>query len=539
MDEVREQMGQAMTRCYSRDDFRLREAQELASMTSPSMTDEYAYMSVEQRHAAIGVFFGYLLMAQIMMASVTEQYVAKLLRGMAEKGLIRQRMKQDVNAMRKLVEDMKNSCDGHDQSLVTEFCSTIHPALMQDYYNAGGSLTQRAQYMFGRECGQLCELLFLSAKQLADNLRKPHSELIAQAMTAYMICQTGKELYEYMRLRMERLAGGIGRFRLRNSGYNEKMRFLLERIICQLGLERDTLVTEKMGGAALREYTRRFQEVMVTRGMLNGVDGQIRELREEFISYVMARLRRQIEEKHLRVADIRLLRTRLGSKEMVGDLLKEIAKVPLPEGEDWDDFDLAEAIKAHEGEGESVMKVYRKLCLQGKVIRIQPATDEEGHEVPDKKTYCIKPALQAAQEEVDAVNRQEKRYITSDMQALASIIPEKDVVDHEAQDPQPGSQPLDTVLTTREVHTEEPSAAGILKKMVSMENMITREIQEDGIVCDLTLAQAYAAYGTKKAVDQLLAECGEAARLSRRRLKQLTAQRLRQMIEEQPGAKTA
>lgn len=325
---------------------------------------EYMQYSSHQRMAAARILFGHLLMTEIMMAAISQKYIIHTVNGLKEEGLFRHQLKKQANLLLQNSYNLKARCDAHDRELVENFCSSIWYPLTGKYLEDGGTLTQKMQINFDRTFSNDLSLIYIACKNALDRQRVPHSDIIADAMMVLQLAQTGIELYNYIENRILRIVNGIGECSVTKSRHNELMAGCAREIIRLL---RAGSCCDK-DASDIRQLVARFQQKLSSQDLLNMIEGSIESMRQDYIEYILANLRINLEKRSLRLSDLRLLRIRMGTFDQVRGFLSELSAIPLripPECEDVDIFDVAESLPdSTEG---SLLFRFRRLCIEDKV----------------------------------------------------------------------------------------------------------------------------------------------------------------------------
>lgn len=328
--------------------------------------------TAQQRMASADILNAHLLMVEIMMTNITQKYIYEVVSCLKERGLMRHNMKRRVNELVALSTDLMKRCNAHDSMQVRTFTETIYPGLTESFMKGGGTLTQKLQNIFWKTYGEKINLIYFATKNALDKCNVRQSDLVSNMEMVAMMCTTGIEFYDCMCRKVDGLLNGVGKVSRQKSQHNEKMMAAVKDMLREMV---GNIEIPEKEGKDVRTLTAQFQMELVKDDLLKMVESGIVSLQVEFIEYVIASLRMKMAGERLRFQDYRTLMARMGTKNNVRMLLKEIASLPLPESEDYEVYDVMETLPDAKAEGESVIDKFRRLCLEDH-IRTVPETNE-------------------------------------------------------------------------------------------------------------------------------------------------------------------
>lgn len=338
------------------------------SMIASTRFDRY---TAQQRMASADILNAHLLMVEIMMTNATQRYIYEVVSTLKERGLMRHNMKRRANELMNLSMDLMNRCKAHDSMQVRTFTETIYPGLTESFMRIG-TLTQKLQTVFWKTYGEKINLIYFATKNALDKCNVRQSDLVSNMEMVAMMCTTGIEFYDCMCRKVDGLLNGVGKVSRQKSQHNEKMMSAVKDMLREMV---GNIEIPDKEGKDVRTLTAQFQMELVKDDLLKMVESGIVSLQVEFIEYVIASLRMKMAGEGLRFQDYRTLMARMGTKNNVRMLLKEIASLPLPESEDYEVYDVMEMLPDAKAEGESVIDKFRRLCLEDH-IRTVPETNE-------------------------------------------------------------------------------------------------------------------------------------------------------------------
>ena len=336
-----------------------------------SLVTKYSGISAEKRKAAADILNGHLLMMEIMMANVTQYWTSRSVSMLEQEGMMRHNVKRRANELTRTAEDLIRRCNAHDCMQVREFAGHIFPPLVEKYISDGGTVTQNLQTSFMRRFRKELDIIYFATKNAVDKTRLPHSEIISSMEMVALMAHTGIEMYNTICRRVDELLLGIGTVKRMKSRHNEQILAAANEILRCLGCDMTAL--PKKEGDDVRKLASNFQRKLIEKEMLDTVESGITAMQMNFIEYVIASLRLMIHDGGIGMSGLRALFFRVGSKDNVRTLLKEIGEIPLPEA-DEDIFDFMESLP-DSAEGSALAR-FRRLCLEDHILT-EPEAEEQ------------------------------------------------------------------------------------------------------------------------------------------------------------------
>ena len=114
-----------------------------------------------------------------------------------------------------------------------------------------------------------------------------------------------------------------------------------------------------------------MQSKMIKKGLEGFFQDQFDLLTEEFTHYILAGIRMEIAAGRVRIASIRTLYYRLGTRHRVEKILRQLSAIPMPDGE-YDVWDVVETIPTEQDNSEITR--FRNMCKKN-----------ERHEQPESQ----------------------------------------------------------------------------------------------------------------------------------------------------------
>ena len=331
----------------------------------------------EQRIAGANILNAHLLMVEIMMSSITNQYVHSVIRMLKERNMMRHNLKRRANGLLDVSTDLMKRCNLHDKEQVRTFTQTIFPSLTEQYYSDGGSLILRLQNTFLDNFSNQLTLIKVATKNALDKARIKQSDLVAEIQMVAMMCYTGIEFYNTICKKVDGMLAGVANTERKKSMHNEKMlnaaKELLREMVGNIELPKEE-------GENARKLTFQFQRELVKEDLLQLVERGIQAMQMDFIEYALAAIRLKLEENTFNIADYRMLLLRMGKKQNVKGLFSELRSVALPEDGSRDLLDIAETMPEAKPkttiEEDSFIDNFRHLCIEDKIAIPLETTEE-------------------------------------------------------------------------------------------------------------------------------------------------------------------
>lgn len=335
------------------------------------LSGKYSGVPAEKRKAAADIMNGHLLMMEIMMSNVTQLWITRSVSMLEERGMMRHTIKKRANELTRVSSDLIGRCNAHDRIQVEQFAAHIFPPLVEQYINDGGTVTQGLQSAFMKRFRNELDIIFLSTKNAVDKARIPHSEIVSSVEMVALMAHTGIEIYNFICRKVDALMAGIGSVKRIKSRHNEQILAAANEILRSLGCDKANLPEKE--GADVRLLARSFHQELTDKSMIDTVNAGITAMQMNFIEYVIASIRLDMEKGSVGFSSLHTLLLRLGNKRNVRELLKEIGSIPLPgKGEDIFDFmeNLPDSVPG------SRLAEFRRLCLDDHIMT-EPETEEQ------------------------------------------------------------------------------------------------------------------------------------------------------------------
>jgi hypothetical protein len=330
------------------------------------LNQKYKYGSIPQKVLLAGanILYGHLLMCEIMMADLQQKYVMRLSNSLCEEGLGKHKVKQLINQMLGITKDLKKRCDDHDGELVLGFTMDTWPLLVNRYYEEGGTVTQRLQWMFNQRNGNLMTMLYVACKDSADRNKIPHSAVVADAMMVLQLAQSSIDLFDFIERKIHSMLGG--HMKIVKSTHNEKMRGLGKEMLRILtnGYEVDD-----KDGERIRSLVEKFYHELTSEALLQCIDDSISDMRKDYCRFVLATLAGKVERRELSFHELKLIMARIGSFKNTRTFVGELRRLKVDPASDpmdvKDELDL-------QADTTPLLAEFSRLCHDGETMKADP-----------------------------------------------------------------------------------------------------------------------------------------------------------------------
>lgn len=309
----------------------------------------------------------YLLCVELIFSAELQRHAHHILRLLQEKGLYRHQMKRYANALKDATERLQRMCNASNRELVAAQTEMVSARRLytKDYYEDGGDIINRLSAGFHRMFGVELKRLRMDNKWIAEQMNLKHPDLIAEIFTLQALASTDIELLAHC----QKDIMNYGRGKIRDKGvrgsHSEPMLAAAKALADQF-VDRNAYIPAEPA-VLMRNHMKEFHQRLTSPDMFDFFNGQFLSLKMDFVEYYFARLRMEQEEGGVSAAAIRDVWYRMGSKEKVRQLFKELKRMPMPKDEDADALDLARSISMSNKKQES-MNAFRSLCVNDERI---------------------------------------------------------------------------------------------------------------------------------------------------------------------------
>ena len=319
---------------------------------------------IEERKLVITFWKNFRRYYEMIFCSEIQRYALHVLEKLKLKGLYRHEMKKCANLLNQEAKVLQYIYKDCDRLVTTEWCQGVK--IKNDwaikFYEDGASIGARFVSAFREKFKHKLHLIQLDCKALAEACGAKHPDLVADLYMLVALTDTGIELEDVCTKHIRKQETAHLRVDIVRLGRNEKMKNAAALVIERLMPANIELPqTEAMRA---RQNLYNLQVELAEEGAGDFFQTQFDAMKKEFILYTLALMRVEMEEGGLTRDSMRILFARMTKKDEVRKVIRQLKSVRLPDMEDSDLLDVAEAIENHNFKTPMLDK-YRKMCFDG------------------------------------------------------------------------------------------------------------------------------------------------------------------------------
>lgn len=323
--------------------------------------------STEEIQQHIKLMKMYLLCIELIFSAELQRFSHRIFTLLKEKGLYRHQMKRYANALKDATDRLQRLSNITNRELVTEQAEMVSARKLYaaDYYEDGGDFINRLSAGFHRMFEVELKRLRMDNKWIAEQMNLNYPDLMAEIFTLQALASTDIELLAHCQKNIM----NFGRGKIRDKGvrgsHSEPLLNAAKALADQF-VDRNVDIPSEPA-MLMRKHKKEFHQRLTSPEMFDLFNGQFLALKMDFVEYYFARLRMEQEEGKVNMAAIREVWYRLGSKEKVRQMFKELKRIPMLEDEEAEALDLAKSIAMSEKKQEA-MNSFRSLCVNDERI---------------------------------------------------------------------------------------------------------------------------------------------------------------------------
>ena len=347
--------------------------------TTPSMlTTLHTREEINER---IRLMQMYLLCMELIFSAEMQRLAIHVLNLLKEKGLYRHQLKKYANKLREVTEFLqrRSNMSNKDLVMMQAEIASLKKLYAKDFYEDGGDIVNRLSVGFNRIYGVEIKRLRLDSKWMAQQMDLKHPDLMSEIFTLQALAQTDIELWQHCQKHIIDFGRGKVQDRCVTGSHSAAMLHAAKNLSGQLVNRNAEATTES--GTMLRKHIAEFHEKLTSEAIFEFFEGQFMALKMEFVEYYFARVRMDMEDGKVSIASIRDIWFRMGTKENVRQLFKELKRMPMLDDKDADAIDLAKSISLSKNKQEA-MNLFRRLCVNDeRILPPEEPTEKWQHRV--------------------------------------------------------------------------------------------------------------------------------------------------------------
>ena len=331
------------------------------------MTEE----QLEELHCKMNALRDLLIYWDVILSAEIQRYAFRALEQIKEKNLYKFNLKQYANKLIEEARKVQIRIKDNDKTMVEKWCQQIDKrmAFVNQYCHDGGGIVSKFNVAYQEVFKKEWDVIWKDCGTVSESADTKYPDIVRTLLALDALTNTGVEMYDTCVKKMKSMMTGKGTFNIRKSTHHESMRNAVNNL-------RSRLMTSKIDRSEVqarkaRENLSTMQSKMIKKGLEGFFQDQFDLLTEEFTHYILAGIRMEIAAGRVRIASIRTLYYRLGTRHRVEKILRQLSAIPMPDGE-YDVWDVVETIPTEQDNSEITR--FRNMCKKN-----------ERHEQPESQ----------------------------------------------------------------------------------------------------------------------------------------------------------
>lgn len=320
-------------------------------------------MQAEEIKAQVKFLQNTLLYWDMILCSQIQQLAYRTINSLKEQGLYRHEFKKYANALNDEARRLQIRIKDNDKALVLKWCRRIdgRRVYTHEFFEDGASIVSKFSLAYAEKFHLMWEAVRLDCRTIAGYLSEKYDPIVAGLLELEALTHTGVDLFDTCVRRMKNLVAGHGKASITKSSHHESMRNAVYNLLRKFGKASQEVPEEHSKYA--REHLAAMQTAMVQESAEDLFQDQFDALSNEFIHYMMAWMRIDLEYGKPKLGAIRLVYERLGTRHRAEKFFKQLREIPIPE-EDADVWDVADELIKHVPEYKELNR-FKTLCMKG------------------------------------------------------------------------------------------------------------------------------------------------------------------------------
>lgn len=319
----------------------------------------------------------FLMYWDMILCTEIQRIAFSVISEMKELGLYRHELKKRANKLRDEATLQQMTAKGNDRSKVVLWCRRIdvRDTYTREFFEDGGSIVTKFVLGFYEKFGKQWEVVQFDCRNAAKVMKVKYPGLIEKLLELDAMTNTGIELYDTCVKKIKTLTAGYGKVSITRRTHHESMRSAVHNLMRSLGEGSKPLPETERKYA--RQHLFDLQVSMAEDSTNDFFQSYFHSLSDDFIVYMMAWMRIDMEFDKLKYGAIRNVYYRLGDRKSVRRFFKELSKVPIPEG-NVDVFDVSAAILEYKGKSPQMEK-FKRMCRENKQVVVEEPEELQDH----------------------------------------------------------------------------------------------------------------------------------------------------------------
>lgn len=316
----------------------------------------------EEIKAQVKYLQNLLLYWDMILCSHIQQLASDIIDELKQQGMYRHELKKCANSLSDESRRLQALVNGNDRILVVKWCRRIDPRDLytREFFDDGASIVSHFMVAYCKRFDKVWDVIRMDCRTIAKTLSEKHERLVTGLLEIEALTNTGVELFDSCVRRMKALVAGHGKASITKSTHHESMRNAAHNLLRRLGKASAVVPDELMKYA--RDHLAAMQRTMIEESSGDFFQERFDLLSRDFVNYLMAWMRIDMEFGKVRLGAIRMVYDRLGTRHRVEKFFSQLRETPLPQG-NADVWDVADFMVVHALKHKELMR-FENMCLE-------------------------------------------------------------------------------------------------------------------------------------------------------------------------------
>ena len=329
---------------------------------------------VQALHEQMNAVRDLLLYWDMVLCAEIQRYAFQVLDKMKESGLYRHEMKKHVNKLGDEARRIQMRIKDNDRSAVVKWCSRFDESARYafDFFNDGGTVSDKFTLAYLDRFKPWWDVVMLDCREAAKYSNTKHKDIASILFALEALTNTGVELYDTCVRRMKHMMTGKGTFHIRKSMHHENMRGCVNAMMRKLVTKFELPETQAQYA---KKHLYDLQKSMIEQGLASFFQDQFDCLAEEFVLYMLSRIRMEQQDGKVSFGSLRMVFYRLGDKKRTRKFFKQLFSQPIPDS-NFDVWDVMDSLDVGD-KYPSVHRFFKMTCKLESASETEPQDKQE------------------------------------------------------------------------------------------------------------------------------------------------------------------
>lgn len=316
----------------------------------------------EEIKAQVKYLQNLLLYWDMILCSQIQQLAFGVIEELKRQGMYRHEFKKYANSLSDEARRLQIRIKDNDRALVLKWCRRIDQRCLytREFFDDGASIVSKFMIAYYKSFEKVWNVIRMDCRTIAAALSERHERLVTGLLEIEALTNTGVELFDTCVRRMKALVAGHGKASITKSTHHESMRNAAHNLLRRLGKASAVVPDELMKYA--RDHLAAMQLTMIEESSGDFFQERFDLLSRDFVNYLMAWMRIDMEFGKVRLGAIRMVYDRLGTRHRVEKFFSQLRETPLPQG-DADVWDVADFMVVYALNHKELMR-FKDMCLE-------------------------------------------------------------------------------------------------------------------------------------------------------------------------------